>query len=1747
MRYVRSLTVRRLMILTAALVGGGVASGLLTPASKASPSADAIVEAAGGHAIVTVSPVTGLVTFVSVEPGFEIQAAGDTAQLRAKAFLLAYPAAFGIASGSDLWVLSTQRDELGLDHVRLLQLRGGYLVDGAYITVHVRGTGVSSVAARTIGPTPNINLTAVMTDVQATQAVTSLMAKHYPAATVTLSAPYLEVFPFELAVGMRRPAQLAWFVEAKAQDIRQFIWIDAVNKVVLLDIAQLPDARQRNIFDADGGGAWPGALARSEGQEAVGLPDVDLAYGYSGDFYNQFRVALGRDGIDGLGGPLRLVVGYCPSGGPCPYANAFWNGSEAVFGEGMTAADDIVAHELAHGVVEKAAGLLYYGQAGAINESFADFFGEMVDLVNTRGNDTPGQRWRIGEDLAGVGPIRDMMNPGTFSQPSWTGDSAYHCGGDDNGGVHANGAVLSHAFALMTDGGTFRGQTIAGIGLGRVSRIAYRALTAYLPGYLRTSSDFLTADRALRQACADLVGTSSVSGADCAEVEQALDAVDLQGPVCSVATSSPMCGPNEGPVNSFLDNFENLSAALWTTSYTVGENAWTRGSGSGTPAIRFGENPYGGQYSLRARTFAIASDSYVAMSSETVVPPGGRLQLMHSFGFEPGHDGGVVEYSVDGGSWQDARPLYSTGADYAPEPLLSDNPLAGRRAFTGFSMGYVATQYDLASLAGHGVRFRFRVGSDSQVAYDGWFIDDVRLFGCDASGMVQMAVSAATVAEAAGSVVVNVTRTAGTAGGVEIAYQTNDLTGTATAGQDYVSTSGTLTFDAGVMAKSFSVPIVNDTLDDDGETFDVELALVPGGTSAALGVPSVTTVTITDDDSAGSAQFSAEAATVAESASSVSLTVSRVGGLASGVTIGYRTVRDTAQPGSDYTETSGTLTFGANQSTRSFTVPILPDCLVEGAETFRVILENPGGGVVLGAIPSAVVTITDDDVAGAIQLGASSWSVGEGAGAVSIPVIRTGGAACVSVDYTTLDGTALAGQDFTSTLGRLVFDAGQTSRTLTVPILQDAINEGPETFAFTLVGNPGGGAVLGSPTSGIVTIVDDEASFEFSASTYTVGEADGTTSVVTVVRGGTTTGTATIRYKVSDGSAIAGTDYNAPSPNPGTLTFGPGVLSQTISLTIRNDSIPQGDHTILLRLLNASSVGEGVRDTAALVITDDDVAGTIAFATGAYQFNEDVGIARIPAHRYDNASGRATVDYHTEDRYSKAGVDYVAAAGTLTFEDGATSASIPITVLPDNAPKGHKEVLIVLSNVQGAALGKARTRLVIWDKEKSIEFLTKSFFNYEGNNASIMVIRGGDLSSTVTVNYATSNGTAIAPADYWPASGTVTLDSGVTSTAFAVTLNSDNLAEGDETVNLKLSNPNGGGFVLGGMSEAQLAFGDMQIAGVVSLDASNYVVTEGGNAVVTVSRRYGIGDGVTVQYQIEDGTAQGGTDFTPVTGTLTLNEATPVQTFSIRAKTDGLVEGAETATIRLVNPSGGVVLDEPSSAGLHILDADGQSFQFTALAPQVGESTGPATITVSRSGSAAAAATVEYDAAAGTATAGSDFTADHGMLTFAAGQKTRTFQVSVAPDDVYEGPETVRLSLSNPSAGATLGYPASTDLTIVDDDPAVSVGFSAATFTRVESGGRATITVTRSDATSGSVTVQYATSAGTATAGGVDYTDTDGTLTFAPGVTSKTFTVAISPDTVVEPNESLQLTLSNPGGGATLGIAQATLWIVDDD
>ncbi|MGQ9556029.1 MAG: M4 family metallopeptidase, partial [Anaerolineae bacterium] len=384
-----------------------------------------------------------------------------------------------------------------------------------------------------------------------------------------------------------------------------------------------------------------------------------------------------------------------------------------------------------------ASGLFYYYQSGALNEAFSDIFGELIDLTNGRGNDGPGVRWFVGEDSS-LGALRNMADPPALGGPDKVSSPYWACdfGFSDNGGVHSNSGVLNKAAYLITDGSTFNGYAITGLGIDKAAAIFYE-LSENL---LTSASDYLDVYDRLPQACYNLVGSNGITDADCQEVVKVVQATEMDHiPTLCGLEEAPLCPDGLACTDLFYDDLENAGSGNWVSAALLGQDAWYYPQ-NGHPYSGFdatyatsGTTNFWGYDQPSRGDYVIALTRDIALPADTAA----YLRFNHSYQFEvyAGRycDGGMVEYSLDGGlSWLDAGALFDANGYNGQITTSYDNPLQGRNAFVGTSYGYTSSRLHLSALAGQSVRFRFRLATDTGGEHYGWFVDDIRIYSATA-------------------------------------------------------------------------------------------------------------------------------------------------------------------------------------------------------------------------------------------------------------------------------------------------------------------------------------------------------------------------------------------------------------------------------------------------------------------------------------------------------------------------------------------------------------------------------------------------------------------------------------------------------------------------------------------------------------------------------------------------------------------------------------------------------------------------------------------------------------------------------------------------------------------------------------------------------------------------------------------------------------------------------------------------------
>lgn len=648
--------------------------------------------------------------------------------------------------------------------VRYQQIYQGIPVIGGELIVNTNKDGDLYSINGEVSPDLSLPIQPTIDSTQAAETALQALAKWYQVSSTEFvaSEPELWIFDESLFQSSTRPVELVWRMELTARDtgmpVRELVLVNAQRGSISLHFNQVdtiwhsavvttgngqvssPNKGEYallgsplvNTYTANLTSSLPGTFLCNQAKQPCTNntnPHADAAHGYAIGTYHHYATKHLRDSIDNNGMLIRSTVQYCSLNPPfpCPYANAFWNGVQMVYGSayGFPLADDVVAHELTHGVTQYESNLFYYYQSGAINESFSDLWGEYYDQTNTQGNDAPNVKWLMGEDVSGSGAIRSMNNPPAYSDPDKMSSVYYYKGSGDNGGVHTNSGVNNKAVFLMVDGGTFNGKTVTALGWEKTGAIYYEAQT----NLLTSGSDYSDLYYALQQACSNLIGQKGITGANCVEVKDALDAVEMNGqPAPNFNTDAPLCtAAGTAPNIIFADDLES------------GVSNWTFNNGLYTRWQY--DSPWGG-YAQSGSHFLYADDYPAAITDASarlasfVVPNNAFMHFAHAYDFEYSgltyYDGGVLEYSLNNGStWVDAGSLIDfnsyTGTIYANR----NNPLSSRSAFVGSSHGYISTRLNLASLAGQTVTFRWRMGLDAIEFAWGWWLDNIKVYSCE--------------------------------------------------------------------------------------------------------------------------------------------------------------------------------------------------------------------------------------------------------------------------------------------------------------------------------------------------------------------------------------------------------------------------------------------------------------------------------------------------------------------------------------------------------------------------------------------------------------------------------------------------------------------------------------------------------------------------------------------------------------------------------------------------------------------------------------------------------------------------------------------------------------------------------------------------------------------------------------------------------------------------------------------------------
>ena len=533
---------------------------------------------------------------------------------------------------------------------------------------------------------------------------------------------------------------------------------------------------------------------------------------------------------------------------------------------------------------------------------------------------------------------------------------------------------------------------------------------------------------------------------------------------------------------------------------------------------------------------------------------------------------------------------------------------------------------------------------------------------------------------------------------IPVTFDYVTVAGTATPGVDYTPESGQRTIAAGELSATVVVSVIDDTLDEPTESFELLLSNPLG---ASLAVDRALGTLLDDDDPP--ALLTQSGQIVEGDTGSVTLALPLALSTESGfaVEVAYLTQPGTAEAGVDYVSRSGSLIFPVGATSASIEVEVLGDLLDEPAETFSLVLSNPQHVI----LPSSEIPITILDNDGLPQIAVAAAEVTEGNTGItllSVPVsLSVASGSPVEVTFETIAGSALPGQDYIAASGTLSFPAGSTEGSVELQLLGDLLDELDETFVLRL--SDPLGATLGS-SEAIITLLDDDDPPQLSIEDLQIDEGNpGTPAVlVPVTLSAPSSFEIAVDFHTTGGTAQPGVDYVEAA---GTLLFGPGTTEAMISLQVIGDLIDEPNETLSLVLLAPvmATLGD---DLAQLTLIDDDEAPIVLITGGSVEEgDEGIQVLTLPVTLSSASGYEVQVEFLTLSGTAEPGVDYVQSSGTVLFPIGQTVSSVDFEILGDLLPEPDETFGVGFFEPVNATLEELEVEATILDDDEAIDVI----------------------------------------------------------------------------------------------------------------------------------------------------------------------------------------------------------------------------------------------------------------------------------------------------------------------------------------------------------------------------------------------------------------------------------------------------------
>ena len=760
----------------------------------------------------------------------------------------------------------------------------------------------------------------------------------------------------------------------------------------------------------------------------------------------------------------------------------------------------------------------------------------------------------------------------------------------------------------------------------------------------------------------------------------------------------------------------------------------------------------------------------------------------------------------------------------------------------------------------------------------------------------------------------------------------------------------------------------------------------------------------------------------------------------------------------------------------------------------------------------------------------------------------------LTVQYQVVAGSASTADFGTPSPRPLVFTG---TGTIAVPVENDEVAEGDETFSVRLTGarDENGAVELGTTTGTAKIDASDELTARVTSQDATVLEGESATFVVDL--GGTSSTNVAIDYTVAGATVTNRADVAADeedfTPEKGTLMIPAGRRTGTIQIEAVDDDILEPNEGLQVTLSNPTPSNffteAGVGDPAQTVIGASDSPARVSVADVTVDEGETAMIEVKLSKK---------VSSNVEFSYSLTSGDYTHTPANLTFMPGETTQTIMVDTTPDQLAEDDETFTVTLALVNppiGVSLGRSVATVTMTDDALTAK-LTGPPSVEEGDPAVYEVkLTGSSGDEDLNVEFSTEGSTATAGQDFSPASGSITIPAGETSGSFTIQIAEDEIVDLRETVVVTATAETASGDTV--KTESKVTRIDDDDGTLqVSVAADQEVVPEGRDATFTVTLAGTIEEELEFTYSTGPSGDYPATsqDYTaPSDATLTIAAQETSATITVAVIDDDEEEQDEKFTVTLSAASlpDGVEI-ETATATVTITDHTLESSVSAPATVNEGQSV-PFTVSLTPAGQNRSGFAVDYNLG-GTAVAPGDYTgASSGTLTIPAGQDSGAITLTTEDDRVLDPGETLSVTLSNPrtldGGLAALGSPATATVEIVDQQ---TVTWSVEDISFPESLDAVfTVMFDQGGLVQDAVTLTYETIVGGTADPGVDYTAvSNGRVTIPGGSPSATFTVQVTDDSIGEPAETfmVRLTLSSAapdGVGPPSGTAQAT--IEDDD